>query len=86
MRRDNDDDRFEEEEEPFSVDPLDGGEVEKAETCVVGSDASATMAATQRSSIRQQIMLYMNIIKKKKRTDDHLLYGSGEPVGCMNLW
>lgn len=58
MRRDNDDERFEEEEEePFSVDPLDGGEVENAETCVVGSDASATMAATQSSSIRQQIML-----------------------------
>lgn len=74
MRRDNDDDRFEEEEEPFSVDPLDGGEVENAETCVVGSDASATMAATQRSSIRQQIMLYMNIIEEEEeKTDDHLL-------------
>lgn len=82
MRRDNDDDRFEEEEEPFSVDPLDGGEVENAETCVVGSDASATMAATQSSSIRQQIMLYMNIIEEEEeKTDDHLLYGSGEPVG-----
>lgn len=75
MRRDNDDERFEEEEEePFSVDPLDGGEVENAETCVVGSDASATMAATQRSSIRQQIMLYMNIIEEEEeKTDDHLL-------------
>ena len=82
MRRDNGDDRFE--EEPFSVDPLDGGEVENAETCVVGSDASATMAATQRSSIRQQIMLY--IIKEEEKTDDHLLYGSGEPVVYVNLW